>query len=420
MVPIDTCAIWGTTSYVNSWLSINILVILASLMAIAGAYSLSSFFSGGTRSKIKGFIRFELIQLIISIAILGMALGLAASACHISTSMSSSLSKSSLNPFAYSDLYVAKTFNTGLTLLSNIYSTSVEYQIQSSVIKLIPAGVLRGVGVGSLLGKGSVLAQWFNKGNVKSELNEAGDAYETTGTNWLWSPVGTLIAKTCAALSIGCDYESIPSLDITYLYNMFSSIYTDVFAPILIVSVGMMFIQFLALPLMQFTAFAIVLPVAIALRSISFFSSGLGDAANALIALSIVLYIVYPMMVAFNSYAISWVFSQSNPTYTYLNSAFTVNTVSPNSFFQNTGPGTNAISSELGLVKSAFSAPGSYNYWFDGLNLVGTMRNYTANMAQFFFQAILLFALDMAVATGLGVSIYKALRGGLGESGRFW
>jgi hypothetical protein len=410
---INTCAIWGTTTYVNSWLSINILVVVISLMAIAAAYSFSSFFPSSSKSKIKGFVRFEMIQMFISVAIIAALLAFSATACSVSGSISNSLSHKSMDPFAYSEYYISSTFNTGLTLLSNIYTTSITYAIASSGIKALPGVLLRG-----LNGQNSKLI----KGNsfLTCILTRSGNS----------CGLGKYFSQYIC--SKYCEYESIPSGDFSLLYNMFSSIYLEVYGPILIISVGMLFIQFLAIPLMQASAFTIVLPVAIALRSISFFSSGLGDASNALIAIAIAMYIIYPMMVAFDGYAIAWTFTACTPTLQqgcnlsaqYAGSAFTVNTITPNSFL-NTSPNTGsqataALQNEYNVITSSASTPGSYQYWGQALNLIGTLHNYTDNMAQFFFQSILLFALNMAVTIGLGMSLYKALRSGLGEAGRFW
>lgn len=403
---LTTCALWGTTTYVNSWLSINILVIVISLMAIACAYSFSSFFPSNSRSKIKGFVRFEMIQMFISVAIIAALLAFSATACSISSNISNSLTHKSMDPFAYAEYYISSTFNSGLTLLSNIYTTSIGYAIASSSAKVLSSITLRGLnGQGSNLIKGnSFLTCVLTRTAGQCGLGKYFNKY------------------ICS--SKYCEYESIPSGDFATLYNMFASVYLNVYSPILIVAVAMLFIQFLAIPLMQASAFTIILPVAIALRSISFFSSGLGDASNALIAIAIALYIIYPMMVAFDSYAIAWVFSAQNPSAQYVGGAFSVNTITPNAFFKNTtnvgSSGANALNTEISYVTSGFSSPGSYQYWAQALNLVGTMHNYTDNMAQFFFQSILLFALNMAVTVGLAMSLYKALRSGLGEAGRFW
>ena len=390
---INTCALWGATTYTNSWLSINILVIVASLLAIAVAYSLSSFFGSNMRGKMRGFIRFEMIQLIVSILILAALLAFSSAACAASSSMSRSLSHQSMDPFQYADYYIGSaSLGNGLTLLSNIYSTSVTYSIYAAIIQTA-AGPLRYANLGpfdTLFSKANHIPFFPNLCN---------------GKNF-------------------CDYERIPSVDLSQLYGLFAAIYLNFYSPIILIAVGLLFIQFLMLPIMQYTAFTIILPVAIGLRSISFFGASLGDAANALLAIAIAFYIIYPMTVAFDSYAIAYVFSPSNPAAQYVNTAFTLNSVSPNAFFQSDNAlSANSVGSvmgmELSLLKGSFnSAAGSY--YLKSLNLIDTTRSYTNNMAQFIFQSVLLFALNISITVGLAMSVYKALRSGLGEAGRFW
>ena len=170
-----------------------------------------------------------------------------------------------------------------------------------------------------------------------------------------------------------------------------------------------MFIQFLAIPVMPFSAFTIVLPVALALRSVAFFSTGLGDASNALIALAIALYVIYPMMIAFDGYAIPGVFSRQQPLSAICRSRLhgqfrRPRTPSSRPSHNLTSAVRTLLRARVAFVLSALSASGSYNYAFQSLNLIGTLRNYTNAMAQFFFESILLFALNMAVTVGLAVA----------------
>jgi hypothetical protein len=51
---------------------------------------------------------------------------------------------------------------------------------------------------------------------------------------------------------------------------------------------------------------------------------------------------------------------------------------------------------------------------------MASVHTYTDDMSQFVFQAVLLFALNVSITVGLAMSLYKALRSGLGEAGRFW
>jgi hypothetical protein len=396
---VATCAIWGTTNYVNSWLWVNILVLVVSLMAIAVAYSLSSFLPASTRSKMRGFVRFEMIQMIISICIIAALLAFSAAACNISTGVSQSVSKTTMDPFQYADYYIgAVSLNTGLNLLSNIYATSVAYSIDATVMRTLPAAYQRYV---------------IQNGN--------GFPFNIPIIQWILGKSNGLpfLPGLCNGKNF-CDWERIPSIDFAQFYTLFSEIYLAVYSPIILIAVGMLFIQFLALPVMQFTAFTVVLPVAIGMRSLSFFGSSLGDASNALIAIAVAFYIIYPMTVAFDSTVIAYVFSPSNPAAQYAGTAFTVNQVTPFSFFQQQGVGPN---NGLGLLSNSLisdSFINGYNFYLPLFGLMNSVHYYTNNMAQFIYQAILLFALNITITVGLAVSIYKGLRSGLGEAGRFW
>lgn len=402
---VNTCAIWGTTSYVNSWLWINILVIVISLLAIAVAYSLSSFFPANTRGRMRGFVRFEMIQMIISIAIIGVLLGFSAAACSVSSSVSQSLSHRSMDPFQYADYYIGSvSLGNGLSLLSNMYSTSVQYAIYASVIRTVSVSTILRLGPASLspAAEGTLLYCLLNQ--CHGVL-----------------PSVPVLGAICNGKNF-CDYERTPSSDLGQLYDLFSSLYLYVYSPIIVVAVGLLFIQFLALPVMQYTAFTVVLPIAIGMRSISFFGTSLADASNALIALAVAFYLIYPMTVAFDSYAISWVFSANNPAAQYAGTAFTVNQVTTDSFFQSNGVATNSIWTTFGSLKSFFVSafPGHGIGAVPFIGLVPVMHTYTNQMAQFVFESILLFALNISITVGLAVSLYKALKSGLGEAGRFW
>jgi hypothetical protein len=72
------------------------------------------------------------------------------------------------------------------------------------------------------------------------------------------------------------------------------------------------------------------------------------------------------------------------------------------------------------LVTSGFARQGAPNPYSSFYPAMTTVTGYTNDMAQFIYQAVLLFALNIAITAGLSMSLYKALKSGLGESGRFW
>ena len=104
--------------------------------------------------------------------------------------------------------------------------------------------------------------------------------------------------------------------------DIMTNLYIDLFSSVLLVMIGMLFVQWLSLPIIQAVAFTLMLPFALILRSIAFASSGgqgLRETANAILAIAIALYLIYPLMIMFNSYAISYIFSPANPLYSCTN-----------------------------------------------------------------------------------------------------
>ena len=318
-----------------------------------------------------------------------------------------------MSPFQYADYYVgAVSLGSGLNLLSNIYGTSVAYAIDAGIIRTLPAAFIR------FAGKNTPLAQ-----SALGQLLLRRTGIPGTGIVSKIPGLGGL-AGLCTGGFTGCEYERLPSLDFATLYTSFAQLYIAVYSPIIIIAIGMLFIQFLGLPIMQYTAFTIILPVAIAMRSLSFFGAHIGDASNALIAIAIAFYIIYPLRVAFDSYAIAYVFSANNPAANYTGGAFVVNTISPFSYLQSQPPTLNNATSGLSLVKNQIqtylcATPGS-SYCLPSFTMMSTVHTYTDEMAQFVYQAVLLFALNITITAGLAMSIYKALKSGLGEAGRFW
>ncbi|MEM0149792.1 MAG: hypothetical protein QXW10_02765, partial [Candidatus Micrarchaeaceae archaeon] len=143
MAAINVCAIMGGTTYVNSWLSINLLVILVSLLLGAVVFSLSRLLPSRFSGKVTSAVRTELTQAFLSAIIIMILLGMSSAACSISASMSKTLTGSSLNPFQYADYYIGNlSTNTGLSLLSNIYMDSIQYSIESTILDVTYGSLL--------------------------------------------------------------------------------------------------------------------------------------------------------------------------------------------------------------------------------------------------------------------------------------
>ncbi len=371
---INGCALFGGSTYVNSWLSINYLVIAASFSILAFLYMLSRFFPGATKSKVSSLLKVDMTQLMLSIVIILILLGMSQLTCNITSSLSQTLVGTSLSPFQYADFYIGNlAMNTGLKLLGNIYSTSVTYAIDARVLTDI--------------------------GEV-SPLAHLGNA----------SVVGVDIV-------IGQDFGAA--------YGSLSDVYFDLFAPFTIMAIGALFLQYISLPLIEFTAFVVVLPIALVLRSISLTGSGLRTTANAFLAIAIAAYLVYPLMIAFNAYAIHWIFSGNNPLYGCtgcISTAYSLNNL-PSSFFNSVssqgvtfdGITTPAISSLIG--STYFSDLGAQ---FDPSYVISSAQSSITEISQFIFTAIFMFGIDITVTIGFAMGLAKGLNSGVEGAGSFW
>ena len=98
---LQTCALYGGASYVNSWLGINFAVILAGIFVVTLVYMLSRFLPSSMKGKITSVMKVELTQLFISVIIIVVLIGAASTACAASTSISQHVTHTTESPFAY-------------------------------------------------------------------------------------------------------------------------------------------------------------------------------------------------------------------------------------------------------------------------------------------------------------------------------
>jgi len=389
-MPINACALYGASTYTNSWIGINLLIVLVSMLIVAVVYTFSRFLPSRTRGRITDMTRAEITQLILSVLIIAILIGSAATACSISTMLSSAVlantptltsAQKSMSPFTFADYYIGNlALNTGMSLLTNIYSESIAYAIGAQVLGT--AG-----GFLSTLPYASLFTQ-----NIASSVE---------GVNIL------RIAVT-------------DSLNFNLVLRILSDSYLALYAPLATIVIGSLFIQYLAIPLLQYTAFVVVLPVALAMRSLSFSGNMLRNTSNAVLAIAIAAYIIYPLTIVFNSYVMYWLFSPANPSYVYLNIPFTLTTIQTNAFY---AQNPNEVESITTFVTSALDNSGFTNL-FNFLNpfhsFVQQSQGTIDELAELMFQGIVLFAMDLAMTIGFAIGLAKALNSGVEGAGSFW
>ncbi len=377
----NTCILYGATS----WIVINLIIILIAMLLSGVAFSISTLLSANMRERIRGAARSELTQALLSAVIIVALVGTATTACSLSSSMSKGLTHTSMDPFQYSEYYVGNlSVNTGLNMLTNAYSTSVSYAIEGQVL-----------------------------GNI-------GDLFNTKFTGAFGIMRDILGGEAVFGNLIKLSFAGLVQLSL--LFNALSGFYIEIIVPMMTVAVGMLFLQFLLLPLLQYTAFTVVLPVAIAMRSLSFLGNNLRVAANSVLAIAIAAYIIYPLMLSMNGWAIAWIFSSANPSYQYVQSTYVVPNIPLNTYFTSvpstaySGPILGGIKSLAPLLMGSFASTGIILPW----QVVSQAQFIVNELARFLFESIVMIVIDIAVTIGFAASLAKALNRGIEGAGSFW
>jgi len=384
---INYCQLFGGpgSPYISGWLPATYIVILFGFLVVAAVYMVSRLMPTSVSSKLREITKVEITQIVLSIFIILILLSVTSAACNVSSSLGRQVlanagvtSNSGVSPFQYADYYIGTlALNHGINLLGYIYTTSIGYAIEARVI--------------------TALSQ---------------------------------------DLSVSPDVGSIISFKISYghdlgtLYGALSDVYIDALSPILVITIGMLFLQYLALPLLEFTAFTVILPVALLIRLIPYGGTGLKNASNAILAIAIAAYIIYPLMIAFDSYMVYWIYSPTlNPAYgctNCLSSAYTLPSI-PSSSFLSTSV-TSSTNNALGTIGSSLgiSVPATNNLlstsFFSSLSInpEPKVAYITQEMSQFIFVAVFLFGLNLAVTLGFAMGLARGLNVGVEGATSFW
>ncbi len=381
MAVTNACgALFGTSNYVNAWLQINFLVVIVGFVIAGAVYAFSRFFPGRSRAAAEAMTKVEITQLFISVFVIFALLALSSVACNFSLSLSGQLTGVQQSPFMFSENYIANlSTNTGLKLLTYIYSVSIAYSMDAQAISLVSR---------------------------------------------VFSQVMTVKA---GPVSFGINVGQ----DLAVQYTILSAFYMTLFSPLVVIAVGMLFMQLLILPVIQAAAFTVVLPTALVLRSIIYGATGnagLRDASNAVLSIAIALYIIYPLTIGMDAYIMHWMYSSKNPSLTYLNTEATFNAI-PESFFSkaasattqkyHSSPGFGATAPPINTLLSDVVPLGLTSLL--GPFVIPEQANFiVVNAARFFFMSIFLFALNLAITIAFAQSLTKALNAGIEGTVSFW
>lgn len=371
----NVCEFGGLNT--NNWIGISATIIMVSLLIASFIYVASGFVSRKDTEKIRGYVRFEYVQAVLSAAIIVALLVLSSFSCNISAS----LTTPSQNAFSFAQHYVGDLlFIKGVGLETSLYATGIQFGIYSGVV-----------------------SEGFEK---------------------LTSYLPTLPPLRVGSLNFTME----PPNDFGALYENYASVLIDVYIPLLIASFAMLLIQFLLIPIVSGSVLTVVIPVAIIMRSLSFTGPKLREAANTFIAIGVAFYFIYPMTFIMDQQIVNWMYcSQTIPNcgnpYPQYIAPYELNTINPSTLFASQNPSSDPLN--IGILfyqtplsqlwNSVYSGSGGLqaNPFIAIFYAPGVVVNLASQVSEYLFQAIVLMALNMAITIGFAIGLWKGISGGL-------
>ncbi len=412
-------------------MNINLLVLLITFGAIAVLYLFSRSLSANPKARLLGIVKIETSQAVLSAIILFMLIASTSLACYFVASLGADLASvpnavtlytaipcptnvimlPASDPFTYAENYVGfMALDRGPYLATEIYGDSYNYAIQSG--------------------------EWPVVGSIMTSI--LAEVPGLSGNFTMGPPTSNFRA----------DYSLPIGVDLSTPFYILSSVYVDFFIPVLLVGISLMFLQYLVLIIVQNSAFVILLPAAFILRSFAFTGPGIRSSANALLSLSIAGYLIYPLTIAFDYYAVTWMFtacpvdkfgnpmpnSGCNPAQPYLCGTYSYEDFST-AIFQNIGSQP-PLSINLGVTTLQIPllqvTADMINGVFTGLNafpqLLGAggssavqeTQTVLNSVAEYLFSAVFMFAIDMSITIGFAMGLARALDTGIEGTASFW
>jgi hypothetical protein len=360
----------------GGWISTNVLVVLLAVTIAALVYAIGNFFPVERREKLRGTVRYEIVEAFISLVIIITLILFAAFTCNAGGALVGQAGYSGV--FNAADGYVgALLFTNGAGLMGNLYTASVQYEV---VYNLLYAG-----------------------------------------SEFVWSTLSTFAkSSTAGIISFG-----IPIWGAGF-FREISMLFSTVYAGALDASFGGLFILFLLLKIIEACALTIVVPTAILMRTIPFAGPQLRRTSNLLLAMAVGFYFVFPTMVVLNNYVASCLSLKvgvaqaacaNYPFLTYLKGY--VMPMAPSSLFTSgtTYPVSSSVlpsfaSGSISIPLSFFSAGlngGFIQILSTAINGGAVALQYGTQVAAYVFLGIVLIALDLGVTAGFIIGISKGL-----------
>ncbi len=406
---VFSCAVYNGTinNGTLTWLDINLIVILASFLVIGAIYMISRVLPDSTKAKLTGIMKIEITQVFISVIVILILLAFSNLGCSLVQSLTTGAGSSNpqaaviptnpgpipcptntiqiaptSDPFQYAEQYTGTlAFTRGPDLAIQVYADQITFSVISGI--------------------------WTAIGQILSDFIPEAQAASESGFISVTIPVG---------------------LDLGIAYGLLSDLYVDLFIPLIMVGVVSQFVQYIGLIAMNALAFSILLPIALVMRSFAFTGSGLRIAGNSLLAIAIAGYLIYPLTVAFDNYAISWIFtecngvtSNCNPSAVYLCSTYGHENI--NAQTQASAGGYGPIGNILFGVAAIPVGVSSFFSSIVGLSgngMITQIQLVVNSIAEFLFTSLVMFAINISITIGFAMGLAKALNNGIEGASSFW
>ncbi|MEM4099658.1 MAG: hypothetical protein QXZ38_03335, partial [Candidatus Micrarchaeaceae archaeon] len=123
------CTFGGLNQY--SWININLIVVLLSMTIGALIYAVANLLPAQRREKLKGAVKYELFQSIISVFIIIAVLAFAATGCTVASSFTNNE-----NPFIYSEYTISNLlFKNGVGIMTGLFAKGINFYTSGLLIE---------------------------------------------------------------------------------------------------------------------------------------------------------------------------------------------------------------------------------------------------------------------------------------------
>jgi hypothetical protein len=376
----------------DSWIEVNVLVVIFSIMISCIIYMIANFLPRDRREKLKGIVNYEILEAFLSIIIIAFLIFAAYSVCQTGGLLVGYPNYTGL--FTFVDNYIGNLlFVNGLNIINNLYTISIQYTFIANLAAFL--------------------------------LNQALQLVQGL------MGVGTIVPNLVTIAF---------STNISELFSSYSLVFTGAYGGLLSIAFGGLFMLFILMPIIEAGAMTVLAPLSMIFRSFSFMGPQLRKTSNALLALAIGLYFILPLTVAFDSYVAGCLGiglgikpavlcgSYHSLFGNYLTD-YSVNSIST-SLFTSAAP-ANVLSSDIpsSLVGQlavpttfygkALNLNGFFNAMFDA---PGVAAKYGKIVASYLFLSIVLLAVDLAITMGFIAGLARGLdaMSNLFGVGGFW